>query len=142
MQRQQLCSLETEVENYKKNITKEQERNEELTMMVNKVEADIAHAKRQIEASEAKLEVLKTEYTTYTRTLQETEQSLAKATTVSKDAIVILCWIENYLLNLHWPHLVFIANLIVKYDYSSLIYTCISSLLVYSVHTLRGSTKV
>ena len=52
-------------------------------MMLNKVEADIAHIKRQIEASEAKLELLKTEYTTYTRTLQETEQSLAKAITVS-----------------------------------------------------------
>lgn len=83
MQRQQLQSLETEVDNYKKNITKEQERNEALTMMLNKVEADVAHIKRQIEASEAKLELLKTEYTTYTRTLQETEQSLAKAITVS-----------------------------------------------------------
>ena len=83
MQRQHLQSLETEVDNYKKNITKEQEKNEGLTMMLNKVEADIAHIKRQIEASEAKLELLKTEYTTYTRTLQETEQSLAKATTVS-----------------------------------------------------------
>ena len=82
MQRQQLQSLETEIENYKKSITKEQERNEGLTMMVNKVEADIAHVKRQIEASEAKLDQLKSEYMTYTRTLQETEQSLAKATTV------------------------------------------------------------
>ena len=77
MQRQQLQSLETEVDNYKKNITKEQERNEGLTMMVNKVEADI-------DASEAKLELLKTEYTTYTRMLQETEQSLAKAITVCR----------------------------------------------------------
>lgn len=83
VQREQLRSLETEVDNYKKNITKEQERNEGLTMMLNKVESDIAHIKRQIEASEAKLELLKTEYTTYTRTLQETEQSLAKAITVS-----------------------------------------------------------
>ena len=84
MQRQQLQSLETEIENYKKSITKEQERNEGLTMMVNKVEADIAHVKRQIEASEAKLDQLKSEYMTYTRTLQETEQSLAKATTVNQ----------------------------------------------------------
>ena len=83
IQRQQLRSLETEVENYKKNITKEQEKNEGLTMMLNKVEADIAHIRRQVEASEAKLELLKSEYTVYTRTLQETEQSLAKAITVS-----------------------------------------------------------
>lgn len=84
MQHQQLQSLETEVDNYKKNITLEQERNEGLTMMVNKVEADIAHIKGQIDASEAKLELLKTEYTTYTRMLQETEQSLAKAITVCR----------------------------------------------------------
>ena len=47
------------------------------------VEADIAHVKRQIDASMIRKEALKMEYMTYTRTLQETEQSLAKATTVS-----------------------------------------------------------
>lgn len=77
-------SLQTEIDNYKKSITKEQERNEELTMMVNKVEADINHVKKQIEVSAAKREELKVEYMTYTRTLQETEQALAKASTVSK----------------------------------------------------------
>ena len=47
------------------------------------VEADIAHVKRQIDASMIHKEALKMEYMTYTRTLQETEQFLAKATTVS-----------------------------------------------------------
>ena len=47
------------------------------------VEADIGHVKRQIDASVIRKEALKVEYMTYTRTLQETEQSLAKATTVS-----------------------------------------------------------
>ena len=80
---QQVRSMETEVENYKKNITKEQERNEQLTLMLNKVNADIAHVKRQIEVSAMKREELKQQFMTYTRTLQETEQSLARATTVS-----------------------------------------------------------
>ena len=71
-----------EVDNYKKNIRKEEERNEELTMRLNKINADIAHVNKQIEASMAKRDKLKTEYVTYTRTLQETEQALAKATTV------------------------------------------------------------
>ena len=75
--------METEIENYKKSITSEQQRNEELTLMLNKVGADISHVKRQLEASTAKREALKVEYMTYTRTLQETEQFLAKATTVS-----------------------------------------------------------
>lgn len=72
-----------EVNNYKRSIIKEEERNEELTMMLNKVNADIAHVNKQIEASVAKKDRLKAEYMTYTRTLQETEQALAKATTVS-----------------------------------------------------------
>lgn len=75
-------SLETEIDNYKKSVIKEQERNEELTMMLNKLNADIEHIQKQIESSMMKKEALKMEYMTYTRTLQETEQSLAKANTV------------------------------------------------------------
>ncbi len=82
-QHQQMRSLEAEIDNYKKGINKEQERNEELTMMLNKLNADIGHIKKQIDSSMIKNEALKVEYMTYTRTLQETEQSLAKAKTVS-----------------------------------------------------------
>ena len=76
-------SLNTEADNYKKSITKEQERNEELTMLLNKVNADITHVTKQIEVSVHRKDQLRAEYMTYTRTLQEIEQSLAKATTVS-----------------------------------------------------------
>lgn len=75
--------MNTEVDNYKKSIIKEEERNEELTMMLNKVNADIRHFTKQIENSVSKKEQMRSEYATYTRTLQETEQSLAKANTVS-----------------------------------------------------------
>ena len=51
-------------------------------MMLNKLNADIDHVKKNIEASMIKKEALKVEYMTYTRTLQETEQFLARATTV------------------------------------------------------------
>ena len=74
--------MDTEVESYKKAILKEQEENEQLTGMLRKLEADIAHVKKQVEASHAKREQLKVEYMTYTRTLQETEEVLGKATTV------------------------------------------------------------
>lgn len=73
----------TEVDAYKKSIIKEEERNEELTMLLNKVNADIAHVTKQMESSVNKRDALKAEYMTYTRTLQETDQSLAKAVTVS-----------------------------------------------------------
>lgn len=81
-QQQQIRSLDMEVDNYKKSIIKEEERNEELTMLLNKITADINHITKQIEASVSKRDQLRTEYATYTRALQETEQSLAKATTV------------------------------------------------------------
>lgn len=71
-----------EIDNYKKSINKEQEKNEDLTMMLNKLDADIEHTKKKIESSTIKREALKMEYMTYTRTLQETEQSLARANTV------------------------------------------------------------
>ena len=44
--------------------------------------ADIGHVERQLTLSQNKHEGLKTEYTTFIRTLQETEQSLARANTV------------------------------------------------------------
>lgn len=66
-------------------------------MMLNKVNADIAHVSKQIEVSMNKKDRLKTEYMTYTRTLQETEQSLAKATTVSFCSLLHVhsAWLSN-----------------------------------------------
>ena len=81
-QQQQIRSLDMEVDNYKKSIIKEEERNEELTMLLNKVNADISHITKQIETSASKRDKLKAEFVMYTRALQETEQSLAKAVTV------------------------------------------------------------
>lgn len=52
-------------------------------MLFNKINADIGHVSKQIEISVGKKDRLKAEYMTYTRTLQETEQALAKANTVS-----------------------------------------------------------
>lgn len=83
MQEQQIRSMETEMDNYKKSIVKEQENNEKLTLLLNKIMADIMHVQSQIERSMAKREALKVEYMTYTRVLQETEQALGKVTTVS-----------------------------------------------------------
>ncbi|XP_033121483.1 coiled-coil domain-containing protein 40-like [Anneissia japonica] len=80
-QRQQIMSLNTEIDGYKKSIIKEQERNETLLILLNKNEADINTVKKLIAASQAKQEQLKQEYSTYTRMLHETEQALSRATT-------------------------------------------------------------
>ena len=84
--------MDTEIESYKKAVLKEQERSEQLTGMLRKLEVDIAHVKKQIESSQAKREQLKVEYMTYTRTLQETEEALSRATTVSRTGTISHLW--------------------------------------------------
>ena len=55
--------------------------------MHNKIEADISMVKKLVAVSRNKQEVLKTEYSKYSRTLHETEQQLNRAETVSEVVI-------------------------------------------------------
>lgn len=82
LQRQRIQAIETEIEGYRKSISKAQEQNEQITLMHNKIEADISMVKKLIAVSRNKQEVLKTEYSKYSRTLHETEQQLNRAETV------------------------------------------------------------
>ena len=77
--------METESENYKKTILKEQEHNEQLTLLLKKIESDTSHVKKQMEHIALKIDSLQTEYSAYTRALQETEQALTIASGVSFD---------------------------------------------------------
>ena len=77
--------MNTELENYKKSIVKEQEHNEQLTLLLRKIETDINHIKRLIDQCEVKSEALKVDYMTYTRALQETEQALTVVTGVGTE---------------------------------------------------------
>ena len=81
--KQQVKSLETEIGGYKKSIQKEEERNETLTMVLNKVENNKSQTKKLIKQSLAKQEALKQKYGTYSRALHETEQAYNKAVTVN-----------------------------------------------------------
>ena len=82
IQQQKIHSTNTELENYKKSIVQEQEHNEQLTLLLHKIETDISHIKRYIDQCEIKAEAYKVDYMTYTRALQETEQSLTAVTGV------------------------------------------------------------
>ena len=75
-------AIETEMEGYKRQIKKAQEQNEHLTYMQNRIEGDIVMLKKQIAICQNKHEALKIQYSTYSRTLHETEQQLNRATTV------------------------------------------------------------
>ncbi|XP_018419367.1 PREDICTED: coiled-coil domain-containing protein 40 [Nanorana parkeri] len=78
---QELRSMDTEIESYKKSITKEEERNEKLAFMKNRAESDAAMSKKLITQCQARQEALRVEFSTYMRTLQETEQALSRVTT-------------------------------------------------------------
>ncbi|XP_046379305.2 coiled-coil domain-containing protein 40-like isoform X2 [Haliotis rufescens] len=80
-QQQKILSLETEIEGFKKSIQKEQEQNEKLCQILAKTNRDIDMVKKQLTTCQAKHDALKAEYTTFTRMLHETEQTLNKATT-------------------------------------------------------------
>ena len=75
--------MNTELDNYKKSVVKEQEYNEQLTLLLHKVETDINHVKRFTDQCMIKIEAFRVDYMTYTRALQETEQALTVVTGVS-----------------------------------------------------------
>ncbi|KAM4663284.1 coiled-coil domain-containing protein 40 isoform 2-T2 [Discoglossus pictus] len=75
---QELHSLETEIEGYKKSATKEEDKNEKLTLMFNRVESDAAMSRKLIAQCLSRQEALRVEFSTYTRILQETEQAISR----------------------------------------------------------------
>ncbi|XP_056406037.1 coiled-coil domain-containing protein 40 [Hyla sarda] len=78
---QELRSMETEIEGYKKSVTKEEEKHEKLAFMINREESDASMSKKLISQSQAKQEALRVEFSTYMRTLEETELALSRVTT-------------------------------------------------------------
>ncbi|XP_041363110.1 coiled-coil domain-containing protein 40-like [Gigantopelta aegis] len=79
-QQRLILSLQTEIEGYKKSINKEQEQNERLCLILSKTERDIETVKKQLTQCQAKHDALKSEYTTFSRMMYETEQALSRAT--------------------------------------------------------------
>ncbi|CAL8331097.1 unnamed protein product [Merluccius merluccius] len=75
---QQALSLEGEEESYRKSITKEQEHNKLLTMQLKRAQLDAGTYSKRIGQSQAKQEALQVQYSTYARTLHETQRCLAR----------------------------------------------------------------
>uniref|UniRef100_A0A8C2FQT9 Coiled-coil domain containing 40 n=1 Tax=Cyprinus carpio TaxID=7962 RepID=A0A8C2FQT9_CYPCA len=73
----QVRSLDTEIEGYKKSITQEEEQNERLTLRLNRAQNDCTTSRKLITHSQNHQEVLQAQYSTYTRMLQETEKTLS-----------------------------------------------------------------
>ncbi|XP_055762960.1 coiled-coil domain-containing protein 40 [Salvelinus fontinalis] len=77
----QVRSLDTEIEGFKKSITREGERNELLTVLLNRTQLDSATSRKLISHSHSQQEALQVQYSIYARTLQETEQTLQRVNT-------------------------------------------------------------
>ncbi|XP_062304160.1 coiled-coil domain-containing protein 40 isoform X2 [Osmerus eperlanus] len=76
----QVISLDTEIEGFKKSITGEEERNELLMSLLHRAQLDGATSRKLSSQSQAQQEALQAQYSIYTRTLQETEKTLARLT--------------------------------------------------------------
>uniref|UniRef100_H0WTF8 Coiled-coil domain 40 molecular ruler complex subunit n=1 Tax=Otolemur garnettii TaxID=30611 RepID=H0WTF8_OTOGA len=74
----QVKSMDNEIEAYKKSITKEEEKNEKLASILNRVEMEASLMKKLTTQCLAKQEALQSEFNTYTLTLQESEAALNK----------------------------------------------------------------
>eukprot|EP00061_Rhincodon_typus_P013528 g39952.t1 len=77
--RHKLDTLKTEMLAYNTFIMKQEEKNEFLTINLNRLTNDVNMTQKMIAQNLAKQEALKHEYSTYTRTLHETERLLNKA---------------------------------------------------------------
>ncbi|XP_043097267.1 coiled-coil domain-containing protein 40 [Puntigrus tetrazona] len=73
----QVRSLDTEIEGYKKSITQEEETNERLTLRLNRAQNDCTTSRKLITHSQNYQEVQQARYSTYTQMLQETEKTLS-----------------------------------------------------------------
>ncbi|XP_063057707.1 coiled-coil domain-containing protein 40 [Engraulis encrasicolus] len=71
-------SLDTEIEGFKKSITAEEERNELLTVLLNRAQLDGATWRKLIGQCQSQQEALHSQYSTYTRMLHEHESSLSR----------------------------------------------------------------
>lgn len=76
--------LDREIEGYKKSTTEEQERNETLTLQLNRFQMDAATSKTLISQKQAQYEALQAHYSTSLRILRETENTLVRLTKVGR----------------------------------------------------------
>ncbi|ELK12282.1 Coiled-coil domain-containing protein 40 [Pteropus alecto] len=75
----QLKSIDGEIEAYKKSIVKEEEKNEKLASILNRVETEAGLLQKLTTSCLTKQEALQSEFSTYQLALQDTEDALGKA---------------------------------------------------------------
>eukprot|EP00877_Chromochloris_zofingiensis_P014228 jgi/Chrzof1/9059/Cz03g34170.t1 len=86
-QQQQELSLDTEIQGFKKDITKEQLRNEQLTAVVRKVEGESDFVSKQISIMVEKQDRLSDQLEKLSKSLEQTEDRLKRANLEAKAVI-------------------------------------------------------
>ena len=76
-QKQKFDSTLSEIDSYKKSIIKEQEKNEQNTIMINHRKAETKNLDKTIKMNKDKMDLLQQEYSAYSRALKETETTLS-----------------------------------------------------------------
>ncbi len=75
-QKQKFDSTLSEINSYKKSIIKEQEKNENLTIMINHRKGETKNLEKLLKSNRDKMDLLQQEYSAYNRALKETESTL------------------------------------------------------------------
>lgn len=76
-QQQKFDSTLAEINSYKKSIIKEQEKNENLTIMINHRKGETKNLEKTLKGNRDKMDLLQQEYSAYNRALKETESTLS-----------------------------------------------------------------
>ena len=77
-------ALDNELLGYRQGIREEQERNETLTVLLNKLESEQAFLKRQMETIADRSDKVKESYSMYTKSLRHTEMDMAQTMNVKQ----------------------------------------------------------
>lgn len=80
---QEVTLLDREIDSYKKSISKEQERNESLTMELAGFQIECAATKKQICKKQAEEQALQRQYITCVHSVKETENNLLRINKVA-----------------------------------------------------------
>ncbi|VDL61080.1 unnamed protein product [Hymenolepis diminuta] len=81
----ELIQVSAETEGLKRDITKEQEKHERLTLQLHRTQGDIEAAQKELERLKTRHDEIRTEYAQTQRILEETKQNLENANVVQRD---------------------------------------------------------
>ena len=114
----QVILLDKEIESYKKSTTEEQDKNETLTLQLNRNLMDVTTSGILISQKQAQYEALQAEYSICSRSLSDSEKTLDRLTKVERgQSLLCLCRqsfyslsLDNYFTHFLYPQLLLLHS--------------------------------